>query len=220
MHAILNYSKMGIEDCGTGNPEALREYFNKIRNAGTRLLSLINNLLDISGMEAGKISFKKSLCDFSTVVDYALSELEPLLESKPVRVTTEVATENTIAVFDERRMIQVMVNLIANAVRFSSSGDTITVRLAGDSMPDGEPALRCSVADNGAGIPEGELEAVFGKFFQSSKTKTGAGGAGLGLPICREIVEAHGGRISAQNRKPRGTLVSLTIPRNPGVRPG
>jgi PAS domain S-box-containing protein len=217
MHAILSYSKMGIDDCGRENPETLKEYFDRIKSAGTRLLSLINNLLDISKMEAGKMAFRKSLCDLSKAVEHTLSELAPLIKSKALCVTTEIATKNTQAIFDEQRMIQVMVNLISNAVRFSSSGDTIHVRLADGHLPDGGEALCCSVADNGTGIPEGELEEVFSKFVQSSKTKTGAGGTGLGLSICREIVEAHGGRIWAENRKPRGAVFSFALPRNAGL---
>jgi PAS domain S-box-containing protein len=217
MHAILSYSKMGIEDCGSETPEALKDYFTKIQSAGARLLSLINNLLDISRMDAGKLAFKKSLSDFSKVVEHTLNELDTLIKSKLVSVTTETATENTKAIFDKQRMIQVMVNLISNAVRFSSSGDVIRVRLADGRLPDGGQALCCSVADNGPGIPEGELEAVFGKFIQSSKTKTGAGGTGLGLAICRDIVEAHSGTIWAENRKPKGAVLSFTIPRNAGL---
>jgi signal transduction histidine kinase len=217
MHAILGYSKMGVEDSGVESPEALKEYFVKIQSAGARLLTLINNLLDISQIEAGRMEFKKSSCDFSAVIRRTLSELDPLIKSKPVSVTTEITTANTEAVFDERRMMQVMVNLISNAVRFSSSGGAISIRLGDSRMRDGGEALRCSVADDGPGIPEGELEEVFGKFIQSSKTKTGAGGTGLGLAICREIVEAHGGRIWAENRKPKGVALSFTIPRSGGL---
>ncbi len=216
MHAILSYSKMGIADCGDENHEAIKEYFGKIQTAGSRLLSLINNLLDISKMEAGKMVFKKSWCDFSEVIEHTLSELESLIKYKSLTLTAEVTAKNTSAICDKQRMIQVMVNLISNAVKFSSRGDDIRVCVADGHLPDGTEALCCSVADNGAGIPEDELEEVFGKFIQSSKTKTGAGGTGLGLAICLEIVAAHGGRIWAENRKPKGAVFSFMIPRNAG----
>ena len=92
----------------------------------------------------------------------------------------------------------------------------MSVRIADDRLPGGGEALRCSIADEGAGIPEGEKEEVFGKFVQSSKTKTGAGGAGLGLAICRGIVEAHGGRIWVENRQPKGAVFSFSIPKSSG----
>ncbi len=216
MHAILSYSKMGIADCDGENHEAIKEYFGKIQTAGSRLLSLINNLLDISKMEAGKMAFKKSWCDFSEVIEHTLSELDSLIKNKSLTLTAEVTAKNTSTICDKQRMIQVMVNLISNAVKFSSRGDDIRVCVADGHLPDGTDALCCSVADNGAGIPEAELEEVFGKFIQSSKTKTGAGGTGLGLAICLEIVAAHSGRIWAENRKPRGAVFSFMIPRNAG----
>lgn len=160
--------------------------------------------------------FKKSWCDFSEVIEHTLSELESLIKYKSLTLTAEVTAKNTSAICDKQRMIQVMVNLISNAVKFSSRGDDIRVCVADGHLPDGTEALCCSVADNGAGIPEDELEEVFGKFIQSSKTKTGAGGTGLGLAICLEIVAAHGGRIWAENRKPKGAVFSFMIPRNAG----
>ena len=85
-----------------------------------------------------------------------------------------------------RRIIQVVVNLISNAAKFSRCGNTMRVRLADGNFPDGGEALYCSVSDNGTGIPENELEAVFGLFVQSSEAKTNAGGTSLGLAIGRE----------------------------------
>ena len=220
MHAILSYSKMGMADCSQESPETLKEYFHKIQSAGDRLLSLINNLLDIAKMEAGQMPLNKVLYDFSEVVEDAHAEAAPLLENKSLRVAVEIEAKDTRILLDKRRIVQVVVNLISNAAKFSSCGDTIRIGLADCRQPDGVEALCCSVSDNGTGIPDSELEAVFGKFAQSSKTKTGAGGMGLGLAICREIAEAHGGRIWAENRKPKGSTVSFTLPRNAAQQTG
>ena len=112
-----------------------------------------------------------------------------------------------------RRTIQVVVNLISNAAKFSPCGNTMRVRLADGHFSDGGEALCCSVSDNGTGIPENGLEAVFGLFVQSGEAKTNAGGTGLGPAIGREIVEAHGGRIWAENQKPDRCTLSFAIPR-------
>ena len=220
MHAILSYSKMGMADSGQESPGTLEDYFHKIHSAGGRLLSLINNLLDIARMEAGKMELNKTLYDFSEAIEDAHIEAKPLLENKSLQLAVEIAATDTRVLFDKRRITQVVVNLISNAAKFSPSGNTIRIRLDDGHLPDGGEALCCSVSDNGTGIPENELEAVFGTFVQSSKTKTNAGGTGLGLAICREIVEAHGGKIWAENQKPNGCTLSFTIPKKAAPQAG
>ena len=220
MHAILSYSKMGMADSGQESPGTLEDYFHKIHSAGGRLLSLINNLLDIARMEAGKMELNKILYDFSEAIEDARIEAKPLLENKSLQLAVEIAATDTRVLFDKRRITQVVINLISNAAKSSPCGNTIRIRLADGRLPDGGEALRCSVSDTGTGIPENELDAVFGTFVQSSKTKTNAGGTGLGLAICREIVEAHGGKIWAENQKPNGCTLSFTIPKKAAPQAG
>jgi signal transduction histidine kinase len=214
MHAVLSYAKLGVSSIAEMETDELETYFKNIQTAGTRLLGLLNNLLDLAKLEAGKMPFKKSPGNFGEVLDHTLIEIGPLIAEKSLKVITETTTKSTKAVFDKQRMIQVMVNLLSNAVKFSPPGGSIFISLSDVELPSGQDALRCSVADNGTSIPESELEAIFDKFIQSSRTKTGAGGTGLGLSICREIVEAHGGKISAANRQPKGVTLSFMIPRN------
>ena len=140
----------------------------------------------------------KKLDDFSGVLEQAVQEMDPLMKEKSLTITTNSSTSNPKFIFDKQRMIQVLINLLANAAKFSPNGGNIDVSVQDGKLPNGEEALCCSVADSGTSIPESELETVFDKFSQSSKTKTGAGGTGLGLAICREIVQAHGGRIWRQ----------------------
>jgi signal transduction histidine kinase len=192
----------------------LEKYFRNINIAGNRLLGLLNNLLDLAKLESGKMEFTFELDDFMDIIELTLTELDPLIKEKEIQTSREITTQSTHTVCDRHRMIQVMVNLISNAIRFSSKGSNIFIRLSDGRSPKGEDALLCSVADEGGGIPEGELESVFDKFVQSSVTKTGAGGSGLGLSICREIVEAHGGKIWAENGRPKGTVLSFVIARN------
>ena len=214
MHAILSYAKMGgASPAETAFPE-IQTYFKNIGMAGQRLLGLLNNLLDLAKLESGKMPFKMATGDFSAVLEQALLEMNPLLQEKSLTVTTDIATPNTALVCDKARMVQVIINLLANSVKYSSKGDSIIVSISDAKLPNGKEALCCSIADNGTSIPESELQSVFDKFIQSSKTKTGAGGTGLGLAICREIVEAHGGKIWAENRSPKGVMINFMIARN------
>ena len=214
MHAILSYAKMGgASPVETAFPE-LQTYFKNIGMAGQRLLGLLNNLLDLAKLESGKMPFKMAPVDFSAVLEHALLEMNPLLLEKSLTVTTDTATTNTTVVCDKQRMVQVIINLLANSSKYSSNDDSIIVSIRDAKLPNGKEALCCSVADNGTSIPENELQSVFDKFIQSSETKTGAGGTGLGLAICREIVEAHGGKIWAENRNPKGVMIGFMIARN------
>jgi signal transduction histidine kinase len=214
MHAIMSYAKMGITSAKEANAAELETYYTNIGKAGARLLGLINNLLDLAKLESGKMPFSKVAGDFGGVLEQALLEMDPLFKEKSLTVSTDISSGSTRLIFDKQRMIQVMINLLANSAKFSPKGGSIDVSVRDGKLPNGEDALCCSVADSGAGIPENELEIVFDKFMQSSKTKTGAGGTGLGLAICREIVEAHGGRIWAANRRPNGAQFNFMIARN------
>ncbi len=217
MHAILSFAKFGLKKCATADVATIEDYFKTIHNSGTRLLGLLNDLLDLSKFELGRMVIKKSSEDFLSVIAHTKGELGPLLEERGVTLQTEVLAGDTRSTFDKQRMIQVLINLISNSIKFSPNGGEIRVTVFEDCSPGGAKELRCSVGDEGPGIPEGELETVFEKFTQSSSTKSGAGGTGLGLPICREIVKAHGGRIWAENRKPKGALFSFVVPRGVGV---
>lgn len=213
MHAVLSYAKMGFTFIENTESSTLETYFRNIHTAGSRLLGLLNTLLNLSKLETGTMAYNKAREDFTSIIEHAIIDTNPLTKDKSITVTSEITSDDVVAVLDKRCMIQVMVNLISNAITFSPAGGEICVRLSNGQLPNRVEALRCTVADEGPGIPEAELEAIFDKFTQSSKTKSGAGGTGLGLAICREIVEAHGGRIWAENRTPKGAVLSLVIPR-------
>ncbi len=213
MHAILSYAKLGSTSATTADVSELETYFKNIATAGQRLLGLMNNLLDLAKLESGKMPFNMALCDFASILEEALLAMKPLMQEKSLTTTIHTKAANTKLECDKQRMVQVIVNLLANSVKYSPNGSHIDITLSETGLEDGEDALCCSVADCGTGIPEDELVLVFDKFVQSSKSKTGAGGIGLGLAICREIVEAHGGRIWAENRKPSGVRISFMVTR-------
>lgn len=219
MHAILGYSEICLATVDDKNPQSIRKYVQNIRVSGKRLLDLLNDLLLLAKMDAGRARYTMEQGEFSEAIQHTLMELDPLIKAKNLKIDAKLDEKDTAAFFDNRLMIQVLVNLLSNAIKFSSAGSLISIDLSNASLPNGQAGLRCRVIDEGPGIPEGELEDVFDKFIQSSKTKTGAGGTGLGLAICRQIVEAHGGTIWAENGDAKGAILTFVIPKG-GVRSG
>lgn len=225
MHAVLGFAELGEGKSRTAGVEKLQHYFERIRQSGERLLALLNDLLDLSKLEAGKMSVELARHDVQACLRDAAGELEPLLANRRQQLLIEDPPGSTDAVCDPIRLGQVFRNLLSNAIKFSPEGGRIVVRFAPDTLPAGRrtgddaalPALRITIADNGPGIPPEELEAIFDKFMQSSKTKSGAGGTGLGLAICREILNAHRGSIRACNNPAGGAsfIVQLPVIPNP-----
>ncbi len=209
MHAILSYSALGLKNIQNNDNEKIVKYLSNINVSGERLTNLLNNLLDLSKLEAGRYEFNLIKDNFKNVVDCTLMELDSLVQKKHLVITTTYYAEDTNAVFDKNRIMQVMVNLLSNAIKFSSENDNIIIKVSASAD---KSAMLCSIEDEGVGIPTDELEKVFDKFIQSSKTKTGAGGTGLGLAICREIIKGHGGSIWAENGETKGTVFKFLLP--------
>ena len=218
MHAILSFADMGMEKFETAPREKLYRYYSRIHESGDRLLSLLNALLDLSKLEAGRMEFNWQENDIRQVVGIAVSELSELAEQKSLNLKLKERELDTVACFDQDKLLQVVRNLLANAIKFTAEGKEITISFnktrlpAGPQNADTVPALSVTVSDQGVGIPEHELKQVFDKFVQSSKTKSGAGGTGLGLAICKEIIEGHHGYIQAANNPQGGAAFTFTIP--------
>ncbi|ESQ77657.1 hypothetical protein ABAC402_00585 [Asticcacaulis sp. AC402] len=212
MHAILNYAVMGekrLVSLPAGDAsEKLAKYLGNIQTAGSRLLGLLNNLLDLAKLESGKMTFDLASNDLRNVIEHSCMELDSLVKARHLNLSVAWKTADTVVTIDRGRMIQVLVNLLSNAIKFSPEGGDVTVCV--EDTPDG---LVCSVSDEGPGVPDGELEHIFETFVQSSQTRSGAGGTGLGLSICRQIIDAHGGTIWAENLAPRGARLTFVLPR-------
>jgi len=224
MHAILSFSRLGMErteDVDKASPR-IEKYLGRINESGERLLTLLNDLLDLSKLEAGRMSYEFAHHDLREVVEAAVIELHALALEKDITLDVLAGFEPEYAVCDALRMGQVVRNLIGNAIKFTPAGRRVTVELS--SEPDGlsDPAVsgskvstvRLEVRDEGVGIPEAELQLVFEKFAQSSVTKTGAGGTGLGLSISREIIVQHGGVIRAEAAPGGGAAFVVLLPRD------
>ncbi|MDK2122579.1 ATP-binding protein [Parachitinimonas caeni] len=210
MHAILSFARLGAGKVDQGDADKLKRYFLNIAESGERMLTLVNDLLDITKLEAGKMAYRFERNRLRQVTEVVLDELAELAAKRQLKITVAQATVDDIAQFDALRIGQVIRNLLSNAIKFSPEGGLITVTI-GEHDTD---TLSLSVADQGQGIPEAECELIFDKFMQSSQTP-GLGGTGLGLAICREIVRHHGGDIEAKNLAVGGAVFSFRIPRMP-----
>lgn len=220
MHAIMSFSRMGQEKAGQVGTDKIVRYFDNIHASGKRLTTLINDLLDLSKLDAGSMEIIPQRYDLLELTRKTISELQSLFVAKKIelRLSCEPELQNDPhAWFDPQRITQVLVNLLSNALRFSPQEGEIHVDFSRGALPAANgwprPMLVVSIADQGPGIPEADLEAVFETFVQSSRTKTGAGGTGLGLSICRKIIELHQGRISAGNQLCGGAKLTFCLPR-------
>ena len=174
---------------------------------GERLTALINDVLDIAKMEAGKVLWKKETVSIDEVIDQSVAATHTLFDQKNIELLTEVDNALPEVEGDKDRLIQVMINLIANAVKFTEKG-TVTIKAEGVSN-----TLVISVIDTGAGIALEDFGKVFERFKQTTDISTGKPmGTGLGLPICKKIVEYHKGNIRLESEKGRGSIFSFTLP--------
>jgi signal transduction histidine kinase len=207
MHGILSFASFGIKKHATASPDKILDYFQKIQQSGETLLALLNDLLDLAKLESGKISFKFRPANLNSIIDIVRGEFESLALEHNLTIQCKHLEADEKIILDADKVMQVLRNLLGNAIKFSPEGGTIDII----SIKKAD-SIVVSVRDQGEGIPENELRNIFDKFFQSSRTKASVGGTGLGLPICREIIAAHKGRIWAENNPDIGANLSFEIP--------
>jgi len=214
MHGILGFSRLGKDRVESVSSEKLKSYFEIITTSGDRLLLLLNDLLDLAKLESGKLLLHPELCNLSQMVEVIVTEQAVKKQEKHLRFSIEIEDAAELLICDHAKINQVIVNLLANALKFSEEDTAISICAVVDSLEVKtdvglieQEAIKLSISDEGIGIPDNELEQVFDKFIQSSKTDSGAGGTGLGLAICKEIVELHQGKIYAESNENGATFV-------------
>lgn len=215
MHSILSFARLGLKRLDSLSREKLESYLKMIVLSGEQLLELLTDLLDLSSLESRKMSYRMHKRNITEDLDAVIHEFQAIAEEKKVLLSYLQTDLDVLLRYDRARICQVIRNLLANAVKFSSPDNEIRISLESDHLHvDGQrlPAVKILVADHGAGIPEGERDAVFEKFVQSSITRTGAGGAGLGLAICKQIIEDHQGKIWAEANPAGGTVLAFSLP--------
>ncbi|MEW5816384.1 MAG: HAMP domain-containing sensor histidine kinase [Spirochaetota bacterium] len=187
----------------------MRRYdnINIILTEGRRLTALINDVLDIAKMEAGKIDWKSEPLEAADLIENALNATASLFTQKGIKVIRKVKERLPVVIGDGDRLIQVMINLLSNAVKFTDEG---SVTCAAKKTEEG---IMISIIDTGVGISKGNHELVFEKFKQVGDTLTDKPvGTGLGLSICKQIVEHHGGSIWVESEPGKGSNFSFILP--------
>ncbi len=208
----LAITKEGVNLLLDEIPGPLNEKQAKIlKTSGTnidRLSRIINDLLDISKIEAGKMDLEKDSIDLRTVITETLVPIQATADAKSVNLRSEFAEGNSMVFADRDRLVQVLTNLISNALKFTGEGEVVVRTRQAD-----DDAVLCSVEDTGIGLSPEEVENVFDKFTQYGRTH-GAGikGTGLGLAISKQIVELHRGRIWVESEKGAGSRFIFELP--------
>jgi PAS domain S-box-containing protein len=208
MHGILSFTELGLKRLDTLSQEKLRQYLENIQISGTRLLYLLNDLLDLSKLEAGKMQLDVTSVNLADLVTACIKEQNLRMREKNLSSIFKPDLADALCVCDRNRILQVMTNIVANAIKFSPEAGEIRVDL--EPVDSG---YRIRVSDQGEGIPDEELDQVFDKFYQSVRNRNQSGSTGLGLAVCREIISLHHGRIWAENNPQKGTSILLEIPR-------
>ncbi len=209
MHSILSFARFGLDKLRKGDfsTDKILKYLTRIESSGERLLSLLNNLLDLSKLDVGKFPFNPQAHDLSHIIKTAIEDVAGTAMEKEIEIAYQPPKTSVVADCDEEQVNQLLRNILGNALKFSGPHSDITLTL----MQIEQHAM-IEVIDSGVGIPEDELEHVFSKFIQSSKTNNGSGGTGLGLALCREFVLLHQGDITAHNNDLGGTTIKVKLP--------
>ncbi len=179
-----------------------------ITQESERLSRIIGQLLDLSRIEAGKMEWRLEPVDLGAVAAHAAEAHRSLFDRKHVALIVERAVASVPVLADRDKLIQVLTNLLSNAAKFTPEGGRVAVR---SFTADGQGVVE--VEDTGAGIPPGQLDAIFERFRQVGDTLTGKPeGTGLGLPISRDIVHHHGGSLSVRSVLGQGSCFRMTLP--------
>jgi signal transduction histidine kinase len=215
MHHIISYSSYGVNKIERTDKKKLYHYFSQISRSANRLMLLLNDLLDLSKLEAGRMEYSFQAGNLLLITREAVAEIENTVDMKGIRVRLTEPDFDVKVKCDQFKIGQVVRNLLSNAVKFSNINGEIKIdfeKAAIRTSNNNKPAVKVIFQDNGIGIPDDELNVIFEKFVQSSKTKTGAGGTGLGLAISMEIIHAHAGEIWAENNPRGGAVFYFLLP--------
>ncbi|NOK33440.1 HAMP domain-containing protein [Corallococcus exercitus] len=202
-----------IRQLGSGqgtNPERQRETIARLNRQVDRLTRLIGDMLDVSRLQSGRFTLTVAPMDVAALAREVVERIQVTRPERAEQLTLELPTVSLVGRWDEQRLDQLLTNLVENALRYSPPGAPVVVRVLEE---DGQ--VRVEVEDRGIGIPEESVPQLFTPFFRArNATEHYAGGLGLGLAICREIVERHGGRIGVRSDGPgQGTCFTVNLPR-------
>ncbi len=208
LHAILGFAEVMIEErFGPVGNERYRDYLKDIHASGAHVTSLADDLLDLSKIEAGKLELEFAAVDANSVIRECVSLMQPQAARERVIMRVSLLDRLPRVMVDERSLKQIMLNLMSNAVKFNEPGGQVIVSTALDAA--GQAVIR--VRDTGVGMSENEVGLALAPFGQVGKA-IAKGGAGLGLPLTKALVEANKAEFSIKSRREQGTLIEIAFP--------
>jgi signal transduction histidine kinase len=207
LNAILGYTELILDNIYGDVSQKIREVLERLEKNGRHLLSLINDVLDLSKIEAGRLTLSLNEYSLAQMIQMAISSVEALAAEKQLALKAAVPENLIIGKGDEQRIAQVLLNLLGNAIKFTETGE-IKVE-AGVS----DKKFLVSVSDTGPGLAEADQKKIFEEFHQADGSSTRQkGGTGLGLSISKKIIEMHGGRIWVESTLGKGSTFRFTLP--------
>jgi signal transduction histidine kinase len=208
LNSILGFSQLFLLTEGAALNGKQRRYLNNIQSSGTHLLDLINDVLDMSKVEAGKMVMDLSPIALDAVIDAVLEEVGPLISAKRLHLAAPTGTRGLIIVADRMRLRQILLNGLSNAIKFTERRGSIVIATRSSK---GEALIE--VTDTGSGIPAAQLERMFKEFEQLDNSRTRLGeGTGLGLPLSKGLAEMMGGTLRLTSREGLGTTFEVRLP--------
>ena len=208
MNAIIGFTSLLLDDRSLQMSERHRRSLERVSRNARDLLELINNVLDLSKIEAGRMDVYAEPADARDLIERAMAVVEPLKEARPIKLSFSAEDGLPAMRTDRTKLQQILINLLSNAIKFTREGEVkITAERAAHEC------LRIAVTDTGIGIAESDITRIFEEFRQIASTGRGARtGTGLGLSITRRLVEMLGGEISVSSREGEGSVFAVTLP--------
>lgn len=207
LHTIIGFSELLGEEAQGPLNEKQKRFVGHIHKDSLHLLDLINDILDLSKIESGRLALRPEAFDFATVVKESVATVRGMADAKQLGIETHINIRRPLLA-DRLRVKQILVNLLSNAVKFTPDSGRIVVEAGANSGK-----IEVSVSDTGIGIPLAEHASIFDKFHQVGSTTKGVReGTGLGLAITKSLVEQHGGTISVESTPGQGSRFTFTIP--------
>ena len=210
LNAIIGFSEIIAHELfGPLGNEKYLDYIKDIHQSSLHLLSIIKDVLDMSKIEAGKLELSRERLNIRSLIGEVIRMMRERAQSRGIKLATMLADENLEIWADESAMKQIFLNLLSNAIKFSRDGGEVCIRVAADK-PD---LAIVEFEDHGIGMNEEELERALLPFGQAKPSTTrNYGGTGLGLPITKGLIEAHGGKLAIESRSGQGTIARITVP--------
>ena len=216
LNSIIGFSSVLLENTRDAVPHRLYKFLENIHVAGNHLLELINDILDLSKIEAGKMELRTDEFDLRDTIAAVERVMKGFAAEARVSITASIEASVPPVRLDEGRLKQILFNLLSNAVKFSPDGGPVTIAVTSlprAISPLAVDSVRIDVADRGIGIPPDELQRIFDEFYQTEEGRRARrGGTGLGLSLTRNFVELHHGRIEVQSVPGEGSCFSLHLP--------